>query len=181
MAQHDDNDRRDTLLAQLSCGAGHPRSFTKRAPGNTSLTPIGALITDTGKQAGRFAFAEKVQPDSVYWPVVYGWSALLQQDAAPLPPDDVLVEIGFTPSQQPIPGGAAAAPNPRWVIFRGVMVATDPETNTLVDTNFGRGWVVPSSEGLPMDFYVQVIKPGVELEIGFTLNALWGYTAAGQL
>lgn len=180
MAQHEI----ETLLAQLSCGGGHPRSFSKRAAGNTSLLPfdVGALVlTDTEKQKARFSFAEKVMPDTPFWPVVYGWAAILQQRAAVLPPDDVLVEIGFTPSQQDAVGVAADAPLPRWVIFRGAMSAIDPETNTLADTNFGRGWIVPAYEGLPMDFYVQAVKPGVELEIGFTLNALWGYTASGQL
>lgn len=173
-----------TLAAQLVCGGGHPRSFSKRANGNASLLPFdtGAIVlSDTEKQKARFAFAEKVQPDNPFWPVLYGWSALLQQRADPLPVGSVQVEVGFTPSQQDAVGAAGAAPLPRWTIYRGDMVVGDPLTNTLVDTNFGRGWIVPAYEGLPMDFYVQAIKPGVELEIGFTLNALWGYTASGQL
>lgn len=135
-----------------------------QAPGTTDVNGL-----DFSTQAGRFLFRTKRIPS--YWMVVHSL-AYYQDNPTGGPAIDI--EIGFvsetTPTALP---GAPVLPRPRVVIFDSATPPLTPVLKSVVNTNFGQGWIVPVDEGVPMSVYLVTAKD--EISYPASLGILWSY------
>lgn len=128
--------------------------------------------------AGIYTFSDKSLEG--WWPRVYKISFNGNEtDAGLVVPSATKIEFGFrTHKTQTIDAGDP--PLPEDVIYSDTLptfaVAT-ADTPTIINTNFGKGWLVPAYNGVPADFYCLIRKD--EQVYGATLTIMWAYERVG--
>jgi len=134
---------------------------------------------DAGANAtagGRYNWATKMLGGM--WPVVHSITVYGNPNFLAPPGVAPGITFGFI-SRGRDPAAPGIVPPIREIIFSGVMdflaaSALPGELQpSLVDTNFGAGWVVPSWNGLPMSFYIDSSKLVASVGIGAALQWSW--------
>lgn len=157
-------------------------SCSKPKPEGTCVLQAATFETkgssDLWSQDGVYPFRDQMIPG--WWPRIYrisfnGNEADASADG--FDPAPTQLRFGFrTGKAQAVTFGVPPLPVDM-IYSAGLPTATLHDSPTVLNTNFGAGWLVPFWDGLPAEFFITVFK--ARFVYAATASILWGYEEIG--